>query len=66
MRLQALEYKQVDCPYCGEKIDCAVDTSIANQRYIEDCTVCCAPIVFEIAIDIEQTNIQIYARRDNE
>jgi transcription elongation factor Elf1 len=66
MQLQPLEFKQVNCPYCGEKIDCAVDTSIVNQRYIEDCTVCCAPIVFEIEIDTLQASIEIHVRRDNE
>ncbi len=33
------------CPYCGEAIDVLVDPSVAHQEYIEDCSVCCRPIV---------------------
>lgn len=32
------------CPYCGEPVDVWVDTGGArNQRYVEDCPVCCRP-----------------------
>jgi len=34
----------VDCPYCGEGITLVVDLSVAEQVYIEDCSVCCRPI----------------------
>jgi hypothetical protein len=34
----------IDCPYCGESIDIMIDTSIPQQRYFEDCAVCCRPI----------------------
>ncbi len=37
------------CPYCWENISMLLDLSIATQRYIEDCEVCCNPI--EIKID---------------
>ena len=41
----------VDCPYCGEAIEVLVDTSVDHQQYIEDCSVCCRPIVFTVAAD---------------
>lgn len=41
----------VDCPYCGEAIDVLVDTSVDHQQYIEDCSVCCRPIVFTVTAD---------------
>jgi hypothetical protein len=31
---------EVECPYCGESFSIAVDTSIDEQTYIEDCFVC--------------------------
>lgn len=34
----------VECPYCGESFVTFVDISQGNQRYIEDCQVCCRPI----------------------
>ena len=33
------------CPYCGEPIELLIDTSIAEQEYVEDCEVCCRPMV---------------------
>ena len=34
----------VDCPYCGEQVEIALDPgSGAVQEYVEDCQVCCQP-----------------------
>lgn len=41
----------VDCPYCGELFETVVDLSGGDQRYIEDCPVCCRPIEFHIRVD---------------
>ena len=40
----------VDCPCCGERIALLVDTSAGSQEYIEDCCVCCRPIVVTVSI----------------
>ena len=39
------------CPYCGESLEILVDSSIRRQDYIEDCEVCCRPIILTIAVD---------------
>lgn len=36
------------CPYCWEEISVLLDTSVAGQRYIEDCEVCCNPIEINV------------------
>jgi len=41
----------ITCPYCGEAIELLVDDSAGDQRYIEDCQVCCRPITVVVAID---------------
>lgn len=41
---------EVYCPYCGENIDVLVDGSVPDQRYIEDCQVCCRPIIFDVTV----------------
>lgn len=41
----------VDCPYCGEQFETIVDISGGDQRYIEDCPVCCRPIEFQVRVD---------------
>jgi hypothetical protein len=37
-------FVRVQCPYCGESFDTAVDLSAGSFSYIEDCQVCCQPI----------------------
>lgn len=44
--MRSLSEKPLDCPFCGEPISVVVDHSIGEQEYIEDCQVCCRPIVF--------------------
>jgi len=39
-----IESVAVECPACGERIDLTVDTSVAEQEYVEDCAVCCRPM----------------------
>ena len=41
----------ISCPYCGETITLVIDDSAGAQRYIEDCHVCCRPIVVVVSID---------------
>ena len=43
----------IQCPYCGELISVVVDDSAGAQRYIEDCQVCCRPIVIDVGIDAD-------------
>jgi len=45
-----LEETAITCPYCGEAITIVVDGSAGDQRYVEDCFVCCQPIELVIAI----------------
>jgi hypothetical protein len=40
------------CDWCGEEIVVPIDRSAgAEQRYVEDCPVCCHPNVIYVAID---------------
>ena len=43
-----LTEQSISCPYCGETISVLIDDSLPEQQYIEDCQVCCRPIVFDI------------------
>jgi Cysteine-rich CPXCG len=38
----------ITCPHCGESFPLQIDTSQSEQTLIEDCTVCCRPIVLKI------------------
>lgn len=41
----------IHCPYCGDPIELLIDDSSGDQRYIEDCQVCCRPITVAVTID---------------
>lgn len=47
--------QNISCPYCGETFETAIDLSTfapqSQQHYIEDCPVCCQPIVFRLRVD---------------
>ena len=36
------------CPHCWQNISMLLDPSIAEQKYIEDCEICCKPIEIHI------------------
>jgi hypothetical protein len=43
------------CPFCGQTFDIAIDTSIASQRFVTDCEICCRP--FTVAVEAEPGEI---------
>jgi Cysteine-rich CPXCG len=45
-------FATVQCPYCGESFETAVDLSAGPFSYVEDCQVCCQPI--ELAGEIDE------------
>jgi len=47
--MNQLTEKSIGCPYCGEKIEVLIDSADLNQQYIEDCHVCCKPIIFLVS-----------------
>jgi hypothetical protein len=49
--MEFLAEQVVSCPYCGEAIEVLIDNQEAGQEYIEDCQVCCKPIIFKVAVD---------------
>lgn len=40
-----------ECPWCGESLELTIDCSAGEQCYVEDCHICCAPIVVGVAFD---------------
>jgi hypothetical protein len=55
----------IQCPYCGEPLDVLVDDSSTPQTYYEDCSVCCAPILFTLT-ENEFGDIRLDVKRDDE
>ena len=55
----------ITCPHCGAQFVSSVDPSVEDQEYVEDCQVCCAPILLNLHIDWNHESIQVDARREN-
>ncbi|WP_233263127.1 CPXCG motif-containing cysteine-rich protein [Cognatiluteimonas profundi] len=55
----------IQCPYCGETIDVVVDDSAGDQSYIEDCQVCCRPIVLTLTF-ADDGEVEVAARAEND
>ncbi len=60
-----LPLESIQCPYCGETIDLAIDDSVEQQRYVEDCHVCCRPINIAVTVE-EDGSIAVQAWGENE
>ncbi len=58
--------QSVQCPYCGETFETEIDTSAGSQEYVEDCYVCCRPIVFRIEVGADGESITIETEREND
>jgi hypothetical protein len=57
-----LEQRDAGCPHCGETISLTLDLSVPEQSYIEDCPVCCRPmIVSYVAQDGELADLRVEA-----
>jgi hypothetical protein len=61
-----LDSTEVRCPYCGESFETAVDVSAGTMQYVEDCPVCCRPIVFRVTADPGAEVLSVELRRDDD
>lgn len=62
-----LDTQKCYCPYCGELIELVLDPSMGEeQNYIEDCFVCCRPMVLKVATDMTTGEIFVTAMTENE
>lgn len=63
--MHSLEESRIDCPYCGESIVVLIDDSDSGSEYIEDCQVCCRPIVFRLTVSsMGETTVSVRAEED--
>jgi hypothetical protein len=45
----------IQCPYCGQRLELVIDTSVGTQRFTTDCEVCCRPI--EVTAECEPGSV---------
>ncbi|WP_072660351.1 CPXCG motif-containing cysteine-rich protein [Mariprofundus micogutta] len=63
--MNPLETYTITCPYCWQEIEITVDCSAGAQRYSEDCSVCCRPLLLTILQD-ESENYRVEVSAENE
>jgi Cysteine-rich CPXCG len=55
----------ITCPYCWQTFDVDIDLSVEEQRYVEDCFVCCRPIVIRYRSNLESV-VELSVEREDE
>lgn len=63
--MELLQETPISCPYCGETVTVLVDTSVDEQEYIEDCQVCCRPIILRLSAPA-MGKLTVDARREDD
>jgi len=51
-------------PYCGEPAEAVLDLSGGDQSYIEDCPVCCRPILFHLQTDGHEWMLDVHTENE--
>ncbi len=58
--MNLLEGHDATCPHCWETINLTLDLSVPEQSYIEDCPVCCKPMMVSYAaVDGELSELRV-------
>jgi len=57
------EFVTVQCPFCGESFETAVDLSAGSFEYVEDCQICCQPIELAGEVDADGQLVGFTASR---
>jgi hypothetical protein len=59
-------FVELPCPYCSELLTLALDLSAGEQSYVEDCQVCCQPMVVTVALDEQGRLREVTALRGDD
>lgn len=51
MRSTMQDTGSIQCPYCGQCFELALETSQPKHEFIVDCEVCCRPLRVSVACD---------------
>ena len=63
--MSLVETSLVDCPWCGEALELAIDCPDGQHEYVEDCHVCCSPILVKVIAGHDEA-AQVSVQRENE
>lgn len=58
------ETLSVACPYCGETIYVEPEPNDQRVEYIEDCPVCCRPILYSVKFSVNGSTVTASREQD--
>lgn len=56
----------ITCPHCWEPIEVPVEPDPGDHEVVEDCSVCCRPILMHIVVGTDGELLQVERCRENE
>ena len=63
--MEGLAPVNVQCPYCWQPLEVLVDRSEPAQEYVEDCHVCCQPMLLTVNVDTAG-DVTVEVQREND
>ena len=45
----------IQCPFCGQAMELALEAATGSQQFITDCEVCCRP--FQVTVTCEEGEV---------
>lgn len=63
--MDLLQTAAINCPYCGEINELLIDCSAGSREYVEDCQVCCQPMLLTLTVD-DNAATGIEVRKEND
>ena len=63
--MELIQTHTVHCAFCAEPIELVVDLSAGDQEYLEDCSVCCRPLVVRVSVN-DDGAASVEVRNENE
>lgn len=61
-----LESVNITCPYCWATFETTVDCSGGSQEYVEDCQICCNPILLRLDVDLDGNLLAVETLRGDD
>jgi hypothetical protein len=63
--LNPIESFETQCPWCGCALVLQIDCSAGDQSYVEDCALCCQPIMIRVGLGgTEEPYLSVDCARD--
>ena len=63
--MDLLQTVNIHCPCCGEPLDIIIDCSAGSREYVEDCQVCCQPMLLALTMH-DNAVASIEVRKEND